>query len=279
MNAWEDNDSAINRYYDSDFPAQRFCKYPENFDATTEYQGLRFDVPRYIEIAQEIGGPILEPCCGTGRVALPLADAGFEVVGVDFSRELIRQFRCKLETESDTLKQRIQIVEQDITLLDLERRDFSLAILAFNSLLCLPDFTQQCRSLRALAAHMRDNGLLLVDIVNPFKLPIVGDAVPKPFFTRRNPVNGLQYTRFAALTPFSDTHCQDLYGWYDEIAADGSVVRRRYSVTWRPIFRYEIQMMLEQAGLQIEKVEGGHQGEDYTINSSRMFIHARKIGG
>ena len=119
---------------------------------------------------------------------------------------------------------------------------------------------------------------MVLDIVNPLQLPMAGDAVPKPFFTRRNPHTGRCYTRFAALSPFDESYRQDLYGWYDEVTDDGVVTRRQYSVTWRPIFRFEIQMMLEQAGLRIEKIDGGHQGEAYTSNSSRMFIQARKNG-
>jgi len=85
MNDWTDANSAMNYYYDGDYPGAHYCRYPENFDATTEYQGLRHDVARYIEVARSVGGPILEPCCGTGRVALPFAAAGFNVVGVDLS--------------------------------------------------------------------------------------------------------------------------------------------------------------------------------------------------
>jgi SAM-dependent methyltransferase len=276
MNTWLDADSATNHYYDGDFPAERFCRFRENFDATTHYQGLRYDVPRYVEIAKQTGGPVLEACCGTGRVALPLAEAGFEVTGVDYSPELLRQFRAKLGPEPEALARRIGIVEQDITRLDLERRDYPLAILAFNSLLCLDEFGQQCLALEALAAHMRQDGLLLIDIVNPLQLPADGDPTPRPFFTRRNPHTGQVYTRFAALGPFDSVQRQELYGWYDEIAGDGIVKRRQYSVTWRPIFRYEMQMMLERAGLHIAKLEGGHQGETYTAASPRMFIHARR---
>lgn len=276
MNTWLDAQSAINHYYDSDFPAEQFCRYPENFDSITEYQGLRFDVPRYLELAQQTGGPVLEPCCGTGRVALPLAAAGFNLTCVDFSPELIRQFRHKLVIQDHSLQQRIEIIQQDIIKLDLECKEFALVILAFNSLLCLADFKQQCLALEALARHVKPDGLILLDIVNPLQLNTAGDPVPKPFFTRRNPHNGLPYTRFAALSPFDQTHCQNLYGWYDEIAANGTVRRQPYSVTWRPIYRFELQLMLERCGLRLEKIEGGHRGEPYTANSPRMFMHVRR---
>lgn len=278
MNEWMDSTNVSLHYYDGDYPAQHHCRYPENFDATTEYQGLRFDVPRYIELAGETGGPILELCCGTGRVALPLAAAGFDVVGVDLSSELIRQFRTKLEAEPPEVARRIEVVEQDITTLSLERRDFPLAIIAFNSLLCLPDFLDQCRALEAIGAHLGRDGRLLVDVVNPLQLPIGGDPVPKPFFTRRNPHTGRSYTRFASISPFDDEHRQKLHGWYDEVDDTGLVTRRPYSITWRPLFRFELQLMLERAGLEITRIEGGHRGEAYTAKSPRMFVHARRLG-
>lgn len=276
MNVWKDSNSAINHYYDSDFPAQAYCRYPENFDDVTTYQGLRYDVSRYLEIAGETGGPVLEACCGTGRVALPLAGAGLEVVGVDYSEELIRQFEAKIEAHASDLRERIRIVHQDVTRLSLDRQDFPLAILAFNSILCLPDFEEQCRALAAISAHIADDGLLLVDIVNPLRLPIQGDPVAKPFFTRKNPHSGRQYTRFATLSPFDESHRQDLRGWYDEINEEGAVSRRSYCITWRPIFRYEIELMLREAGLRIDRIEGGHRGEPYGAESPRMFLHARR---
>lgn len=275
---WTDSNAAIQHYYDSDFPSQHHCRYPENFDATTAYQGLRFDVQRYLELAGVVGGPILELCCGTGRVALPLAAAGFDVIGVDISRELLRQFQAKLERESEDLQAHIEIVEQDVTQLDLPSSDFPLAILAFNSLLCITDFDAQCQALERIAAHLGTDGLLLLDVVNPLELALHGDPVPKPFFTRRNPHTGRTYTRFASVSGFDDAHRQTLHGWYDEIAEDGLVTRRNYSVTWRPVFRYELQLMIERAGMKIACLEGGHRGEPYTARSPHMFVHARKPG-
>lgn len=276
MSEWTDGTNPILDYYDSDFPGEQHCRYPENFDATTEYQGLRCDVQRYVEIARETGGPVLEPCCGTGRVALPLAAAGVEVVGVDLSTALLGQLRDKLSREPTALQRRIEIVQQDITALSLARRDFPLALLAFNSLLCLPDFTDQCRALEAIGAHLRAGATLVLDVVNPLALPLGGDPVPKPFFTRRNPHNGRRYTRFASLSAFDELQRQQLYGWYDELDDAGAVSRRSYSVTWRPIFRFELQLMLERAGFEIATLEGGHRREPYTAQSPRMFVHARK---
>ena len=57
--------ATIARYYDA-----------ENTDKND-------DVPLYLELAEEHGGPIMDIGCGTGRVMIPLARAGHEVHGID----------------------------------------------------------------------------------------------------------------------------------------------------------------------------------------------------
>lgn len=69
---------------------------------------------------------------------------------------------------------------------------------------------------------------------------------------------------------------QKLFGWYDELREDGAVERKPYAITWRPLFRYEATLMLEKAGFEIEKIEGGHRGETFTRESPKMFVWARK---
>jgi ubiquinone/menaquinone biosynthesis C-methylase UbiE len=268
-----DHDPTI-EYYDSDYPS-RDGVYPENFDETTEYQGVAHDVERYLAIARGTGGPILELCCGTGRIALPLARAGFDVTAVDVSAGMLDRLREKLTPEDAA---RVTLVHQDVTRLDLARRDFAIAIIGFNSLPCIPDFALQRRALEATARHLAPRGLFVIDAVNPLALPVHGDPVPKPFFTRRNVHTGHVYTRFAMMGEMDADQRQRLHGWYDETAPDGTVKRRPYSLFWRPIARFELQLMLEGAGFVIDALEGGHRGEPFTARSPRMLVQARRTG-
>jgi hypothetical protein len=190
---------------------------------------------------------------------------------------MLEQLEANLKREDRAVAARIKTVRQDISQLALEEREFRLSIIAFNSLLCIPDFAGQCAALRAVAGHLAKDGLLVLDIVNPLNLKLQGDPLPRPFFTRRNPHNGNTYTRFAMMDAFDENHRQRLHGWYDEIDAEGSVRRQYYSVYWRPIFRFEIELMLKEAGFEIVKIEGGHLKESYTAQSPRMFIQARKV--
>jgi SAM-dependent methyltransferase len=263
-------------YYDSDYPSAGDSLYPENFDAITEYQGLAYDIERYREIIRETGGPVLELCCGTGRVSLPLARDGMEITAIDINPAMIQQFRKFLENEPEDVANRISIIEADAANFTLIEKQFQTVILAFNSLLCIPDFTGQCSVLHAASRHLAPSGRLLIDIVNPLRLKLEGDPVPKPFFTRKDRHTGDTYTRFAMMGPFEADHKQKLYGWYDQIKPDGSVQRRLYSLYWRPIFRFEIELMLQNAGLKLLHIEGGHRKERYTAESPRMFLISGK---
>ena len=276
MNAGIGSEHASIHYYDSDYPSPFDSLFPENFDSTTEFQGLAFDIQRYREIISGTGGPVLELCCGTGRVAIPLAKDGFEVTAVDISPEMLSRFRNALQKEEESVARRITLVEQDITKLDLESNRFRTGIIAFNSLLCITNFQEQISALRNISKHLAEKGKLILDIVNPLQLKMEGDPVPKPFFTRKDRNTGNTYTRFAMMGPFDENHKQKLHGWYDEITSDGFVKRRYYSLHWRPIFRFEIELMLKEAGLKLIQIEGGHRKEPYTAQSPRMFIVAEK---
>ena len=268
-----DNDVSI-EYYDSDYPSAQ-GPFPENFDRITEYQGVAHDVARYLEIARAVGGPVLELCCGTGRIALPLARAGFEVTAVDVSAGMLEVLRARLAGEP-----RIPVtpVHQDVTRLSLEKRDYPLAIIGFNSLLCIPDFALQRQALSSIARHLAPGGLLVIDVVNLLALPVGGNPVPQPFFTRRNVHTGNTYTRFAMVGAIDAEQRQCLHGWYDETGGDGTLRRRHYSIMWRPIARFELQLMLEAVGCEIASLEGGHGGESFTQSSPRMFVRARRRG-
>src|SRR5919202_3691329 len=59
------------------------------------------DLSLYLELASETGGRVLEAACGTGRVLVPLVGAGFSVVGLDVSSEMLAVARQKLAATTD----------------------------------------------------------------------------------------------------------------------------------------------------------------------------------
>ena len=275
MNSDLSDDHPSIHYYDSDYPDPDGDGFPENFDAMTEFQGLAADIARFRGLAADVNGPILDLCCGTGRITLPLARDGCEVTAVDLSAAMLTRLQARLMREAPEVRTKVELVQADVRQLELGRRRFDLGIMGFNSLLCITEFEDQVAALTAIRRHLQDRATLVIDAVNPLVLPVLGEPVPKPFLTRRNVHTGNVYTRFAALGPFDAAQRQDLYGWYDEVGDDGCVRRTPYRMRWRPVFRYELELMLACAGFRVVAVEGGHRREPFTATSRKLFVLAQ----
>ena len=89
------------------------------------------DVPLYVDLARAQGPNVLEVACGSGRLVLPLARAGFSVVGIDASPHMLEIARAKLDGEPEAAR-RVQLVEADMRQFQLDAR-FDLAIVAVKS--------------------------------------------------------------------------------------------------------------------------------------------------
>ncbi len=263
-------------YYESDFFPPPESLVIDTPPPPSIVERVDEDSARYCQLAAQRGGPVLELCCGMGRVAIALARSGHPVTGVDLSHGMLEQFRLRLGRESADTVRRIDIVQQDVTTLQLPRRDYQLAVLAFSSLLCIPDFDGQCQALAAAAAHLQSKGRIVLDLINPLIVNLKGDALPRPQMPRRNLASGRVYTRCVMSDAMDAAQCQRLHGWYDEVDEGGVVRRAYYSRAWRLVFRYELELMLKQAGLILLSVDGGYDGEAYQPGSRRMFVQAEK---
>jgi ubiquinone/menaquinone biosynthesis C-methylase UbiE len=261
-------------YYDSDYPSRDFSPYPENFDKTVSQQGIADDVDKYRQLAGQYGKDVLEICCGTGRISIPLVMNGCRVTAVDVSAGLLKRFKNKISDIADFPTENLKIVKQDVTKLSLSGNNFDLIICAFNSLLCIPDFNQQQETLLRVAEHLKPDGLFALDIWNPLMLNLHGDKVPENYFSRRRTDNGNVYTRYAATGAMDINQVQPVYGWYDETQPNGLITKTAYSMEWRIIFRYELSLMLEKAGLKIKNIYGGNRNEPLQPNSLKMFVEA-----
>src|ERR1700682_6071049 len=88
------------------------------------------DLPLYLELAREQGQRVLEIACGSGRVLVPLARAGFDVVGIDVSAHMLALAETKLDAAS---RANARLVHADMRDFRLDRTDFDLAIVAVKS--------------------------------------------------------------------------------------------------------------------------------------------------
>jgi len=107
--------------------------------------------------------PILEMACGTGRVTIPLAEAGFQVHGVDLSLDMLMV--AKQKVGSANLSQHIEL--QHGNMIDYKSGiQHNFVIVPFTAFAHVPH-RNHVEALENFASQLTDDGVLLVDIFNP----------------------------------------------------------------------------------------------------------------
>src|SRR5262245_6663423 len=95
------------------------------YDHVTPYRN-RADVAFFVDAAEKAGSPVLEVGCGTGRVLIPTARAGIEIVGLDQSSRMLDVCREGLLSEPAAVQASVMLVQGDMRRFDLNRA-FTLA--------------------------------------------------------------------------------------------------------------------------------------------------------
>ncbi len=134
-----------------------FYKRGVQYDA--RYAALTADINFYEDIVREFGGPVLELACGTGRVTIPVARGGIEVVGCDIEESMLSVARNKALANTE-------FIHADMRAFSLARK-FQTVILAFNSLGHLYDLGQVEQCFRCVKAHMEMSSVFVVAMFNP----------------------------------------------------------------------------------------------------------------
>ncbi len=115
-------------------------------------------VDRLVELAA--GGRVLELAVGTGRVAVPLADRGVEVAGIELSEPMVAVLRTKADAE------RIPVVVGDMARATVPGT-FALVYLVFNTISNLVDQSDQVACFANAAAHLAPGGRFVVELWVP----------------------------------------------------------------------------------------------------------------
>jgi ubiquinone/menaquinone biosynthesis C-methylase UbiE len=112
------------------------------------------DVPFYVELARETDGALVELAVGSGRVAIPVAEAtGRPVLGIDTSPAMLAQARERAAAAGVELELR----EGDVRDLELDQ-PAGLVYCPFRGLLHLPTWADRRRVFERVAASLRPGG-------------------------------------------------------------------------------------------------------------------------
>ena len=196
-------------------------------------------------------GRALELGIGTGRIALPLAERGVPVHGIDVSRAMVARLRAK-PGGSD-----IPVTIGDFATTRVDGA-FSLAYLVFNTIMNLTTQAEQVACFRNVAAHLEPGGCFLIEV-----------GVPE---LRRLPPGDTLRAYGVSDTTWSideyDVATQGLTSHHFRIV-DGRV--DRISIPFRYTWPAELDLMAQLAGMRLRDRWAGWRREPFT-SESRMHV-------
>ncbi len=135
------------------------------YEAAAEFYDLfanNEDIPLYLRYAKRHGSPILDLAAGAGRVALKLAEVGFEVTTLESSHAMLQVARRKLKEANDDIRSRVTITKGDFRDFDLGQQ-FSLVVIPASFQHALTT-DEQISALNSIHRHLRDDGIFILDL-------------------------------------------------------------------------------------------------------------------
>jgi SAM-dependent methyltransferase len=236
------------------------------------------DLDLYLALAGRTNGPILELGVGTGRLAVPLAAAGYRVVGVDRDPAMLERARLAAAAAGDEARSRLELVEADFVGLRLPSAgSFGLVFLALNSLLLVATRDAQRETLRTIAAHLGPGGVAVVDAWLPDADDLArfdGRLILE--YGRLDPASGAAVTKIGSAQHDAATQSVTMTTIYEESLAGVAARRWLRRDVLRLVSADELRGMAEDAGLAIEVVGGGYDLEPLGLGSERAVLVARR---
>jgi ubiquinone/menaquinone biosynthesis C-methylase UbiE len=250
---------------------KRYKAIAAYYDAENErLEMLKHDVPFFLGQLPKKRQEILEVAVGTGRAAIPLAQAGHRVVGVDYVADMLAIARRKRDAVGLTDEQ-LKLVRQDALKLDLRRR-FDWVVILFNTLLAFTTLDELDRVLGNVRRHMKPRGRFWLDGFNPDHAMLARareHGLDRDVFH----VPELDRTVFRSTDITRDMSRQRMqvttrYKWFD---AFGRPNRERFAFDMTCIFPRELHLLLGRNGLRVEHLWGNYDGGAFTKASPRMI--------
>ncbi len=240
---------------------------------TSTYARRLDDVAFYVALADASGGPVLEYGVGNGRIALPIARHGVDVVGVDHSAPMLGDLRERLKGEPDGVRRRLRVVRGDMRRVRLRRR-FPLVVCTFNTVLHLYSRVDVERFLARVRAHLTPGGRFVVDLSTP-PLEDLARSPADPYHAPRfrHPTAGVVVKNRERFD--YDPFRQVLFVGMEFEPVDAPEQGWMTPLAHRQFFPQEWAALLHYNGFDVERVEGDFQGGPLTRDSDVMVWHAR----
>jgi SAM-dependent methyltransferase len=233
------------------------------------------DVAFYANAARKYGDPVLELGCGTGRITMAIAEAGYRVVGLDISEKMLERAVAKQTALRREVRERVHLVQGDMTQFELKEK-FRTIIIPFRPFQHLLETEQQIGCLNCARKHLAGGGHLIVDFFQTDP-----ERMHEPRFLKESSL--LEYDlpggRHVALSErvaafHRGQQRNDVEMIFRVTHSDGGQERLVMAWTLRYFFRYEVEHLLARCGFRVDAVYGNFDASGLGDVSPEMIFVA-----
>lgn len=239
----------------------------------------RVDREFYPHYCVELGGKTLELGCGTGRVLIPVAEAGCEITGLDISKHVLSICQNKLALLDRDIQKRVNLIQSNMTDFNIDNK-FNLAIIPFRAFQHLISVDDQLSCLKHINQHLAVNGLLIFDIfqvdLNRINNPRFQEEMED--FPEYELDDGRRLRRTHRVRAFNTTdQYNDVELIYYLTDKNGVTERIVHAFPMRYFFKAEIEHLLARSGFRLVDLFGDFDKSPNSEKSPEMIIFAEKI--
>jgi ubiquinone/menaquinone biosynthesis C-methylase UbiE len=254
---------------DSEGAAEEHKRMADFYDVL--FAERTIDIPFWEELAKQLGSPLLEFACGTGRLTFPMARAGMDIVGIDVSEAMLAKAYINLQKEEVAVQKRMTFLKAEISSFDIKRK-FSAILSPWGFHAVSKEEQDQC--LRQVKKHLLPGGHFVVDTENIRDLEenltyhklLAVSEVPSEDFT---------IVRQEYMTWSAATKTVNKIFFVDKIKTDGTMKRFIARRTERVYTNSYMQDLLREHGFVIETMYGFYDFRPYEdAHSERSIIVA-----
>lgn len=206
---------------------------------------------------------ILELCCGTGRLTLPIAKDGYTISGVDYTASMLDQ--AKIKASEAGLE--IRFMEADIRTLNLQEK-YDFIFIPFNSIHHMYTNADLFKALHVVKNHLNEGGLFLLDCFNPNIRYIVEGEKEQQEIASYTTDDGRAVLIKQTMRYENKTQINRIE-WHYFI--DG-VFNSIQNLDMRMFFPQELDAYLEWNGFTIMHKYGGFEEEAFQDNSEKQVF-------
>lgn len=205
---------------------------------------------------------ILELCCGTGRLTLPIAREGYDICGVDYTSSMLGQAKAKAAGAG----LEIRFIEADIRALNLQEK-FDFIFIAFNSIHHLYKNEDLFKTLERVKNHLKEGGLFLLDCFNPSIEYIVEGEKEQKVIAEYHTDDGREVLIKQTMRYESAAQINRIE-WHYFINGKFHSIQ---NLDMRLFFPQELDSYLEWAGFNVIHKFGGFEEEVFSDNSEKQI--------